>query len=105
MSNTPLFGQGEGVLSHAAGLVDDARADFDALARTLDGQIQGARSGWAGQGGNAFFALHQAWTEKQAIIVGALEEFSASLTGTERDNVATDEGESASFQSLSGRLG
>ena len=32
-----------------------------------------------------------AWTEKQKVITNALNEFEASLTSTERDNVSTDE--------------
>ena len=42
---------------------------------------------WGGQGGTAFFNLHEAWNEKQQIIVNALDEFEASLQQTEKDNV------------------
>lgn len=101
---TPEFGQGERALSRAATMVADARSDFDALARTLDGQIQGLRGRWVGQGANAFFTLHQAWTEKQQLIVSALNEFEASLISTERDNIATDDTQSANYTRTAGRL-
>jgi hypothetical protein len=39
------------------------------------------------------------------VIVDALDEFSASLTTTEKDNVSTDDAQNASYTKLSGRLG
>ena len=99
------MGQGEGTLSRAAGLVADARSDFDQISARLTGQIDGLRGRWAGAGGQAFFALHQAWTEKQRVIVSALNEFEASLTGTERDNLSTDQAQSATYQRTASRLG
>lgn len=99
------MGQGEGTLSKAAGLVADAKGDFDRISSKLDGQIQGLRGRWAGQGGMAFFSLHQAWTEKQRVIVSALNEFEASLQSTERDNVSTDEAQSSNYGNLTNRLG
>ena len=99
------MGQGEGALTRAAGLVADAKQDFDRLSSRLDGQIQGLQGRWAGAGGQAFFALHRAWTEKQQVIVNALNEFEASLTSTEKDNISTDEAQSANYTRTAGRLG
>lgn len=101
---TPEFGQGERSLSQAATLVADAKRDFDRLAQQLDSQISGLRGRWVGQGANAFFMLHQAWTEKQTMIVSALDEFEASLLRTERDNVATDDTVSADYTRSASRL-
>lgn len=105
MSNAPEFGQGEGTLSKAAGMVTDARADFNKIADKLSGQIAGVQGKWGGQGASAFFVLHSAWNEKQKVIVDALDEFSASLHSTERDNVSTDEAQHGNFNKLHGRLG
>ena len=105
MSNAPEFGQGEGTLTRAAGLVSDAKADFTTISGRLTDQIAAVQGRWGGQGATAFFALHQAWTEKQEIIVSALDEFSASLTTTEKDNVSTDDTQNASYTKLNGRLG
>lgn len=99
-----MYGQGEQTLSKAAGMVAEAKSDFDRMAATLDGQIQGMRNQWVGQGGAAFFALHQAWTEKQKIIVSALNEFESSLTRTEKDNVSTDQEQGSGMSRLSSRL-
>jgi WXG100 family type VII secretion target len=101
----PEMGQGEGTLTRAAGLVADAKQDFDGLSRALEGQIAGLQGKWQGAGGSAFFTLHQAWTEKQRVITNALNEFEASLTSTERDNMSTDETQSASYNRFAGRLG
>jgi WXG100 family type VII secretion target len=106
MPNTaPEMGQGEKTLTRAAGLVADAKTDFDGFSGRLDAQIAGLQARWAGSGATAFFALHRAWTEKQAVITRALNEFEASLVSTERDNVATDDAQSALYQRTAGRLG
>ena len=101
----PEMGQGERTLTRAAGLVADARQDFEGLSRALEGQIAGLQGKWAGAGGTAFFSLHQAWTEKQRVITNALNEFEASLTSTERDNMGTDESQSSAYNRFAGRLG
>ena len=101
----PEMGQGERTLTRAAGLVADAKQDFDGLSKALEGQIAGLQGKWAGAGGTAFFSLHQAWTEKQRVITNALNEFEASLTSTEKDNLNTDETQSSNYNRYAGRLG
>ena len=85
---------GDRTLSRAAGMVATARGDFDRLSAVLSDNITSQQAKWQGQGGKAFFNLHQAWTEKQNRIVRALNEFEASLTTTERDNINTDQSQS-----------
>jgi uncharacterized protein YukE len=85
---------GDRTLSRAAGMVATARGDFDRLSAVLSDNITAQQSKWQGQGGRAFFNLHQAWTEKQNRIVRALNEFEAALQSTERDNVNTDQTQS-----------
>ncbi|GEP37576.1 hypothetical protein NPS01_12390 [Nocardioides psychrotolerans] len=103
--NAQDFGQGEGVLTRAAGMVSDARIDFNNISRQLTDQISGVQGRWGGQGATAFFALQQAWTEKQQVIVEALNEFENSLGVTERDNISTDDAQGANFTNLSNRMG
>lgn len=105
MSNANEYGQGEGTLTRAAGLVSDARADFNSISGKLTDQISNVQGKWGGQGASAFFVLHQTWTEKQATIVNALDEFAQSLTTTEQTNTATDDDQGSTFGRLSGRLG
>jgi WXG100 family type VII secretion target len=99
------MGQGEGTLGKSAGVVAVARVDLDRISSRLEGQIQGLRGRWQGAGGTAFLTLHQAWTEKQRTIVQALDSFERALVGTERDNVATDEAQSAAYARTISRLG
>lgn len=103
-SNSNEMLAGEQVLSRAAGMVAAAKADFTRDAANLENQINGMRGRWQGAGGQAFFTLHQAWTEKQRTILSALDEFEASLRTTERDNVSTDETQQTANVNLAGRL-
>jgi WXG100 family type VII secretion target len=105
MSGAAEMGQGEGTLTKAAGLVATAKTDFDSLSSNLSGQIAGVQGKWAGAGGSAFMALHQAWTDKQRVITKALNDFEASLTSTEKDNMNTDETQSSSYGKMHSRLG
>lgn len=105
MAQPDEFGQGEGTLTHAAGLVTDARTDFMSYSARLDGQIAGVQGRWGGRGAQGFFLLHQAWTERQRTIVTALDDFAGSLAATEQDNTTTDDEIGASYAQLRGRLG
>ncbi|MCL2542108.1 MAG: WXG100 family type VII secretion target [Nocardioidaceae bacterium] len=89
-NDAAVFGQAKGVLSDAANYVIQAKADLEKQARTLDDQINALRGKWAGDGGNAFFILHNAWQEKHKVIVTALDKFHASLTATQKDNEQVD---------------
>lgn len=99
------FGQGEGTLTRAAGLVTDARTEFNQIASRLTDQIAAVQGQWGGQGASAFFVLHQAWSEKQQVIVKALDDFASSLGVTERDNVSTDEAQNTNYTRLTNRVG
>lgn len=105
MSYATEMGQGQGTLSRAAALVSDAKADFDVLSKGLEQQILAQQGAWVGAGGSAFFTLHQAWTDKQRVVTGALHEFETSLSSTERDNMRTDETQSSGYHRVAGRLG
>lgn len=94
-----------GVLDRAARTVDEARVDVTRLSQELASQIQGLGGRWSGEGALAFTQLHLAWQDKQQRIVAALNDFSASLTNTERDNRSTDVLRSESATAISNRLG
>ncbi len=105
MSHSAEYGQGQGTLTRAAGLVDAARQDFTGYSQQLTGKLSSLRGQWGGQGANAFFVLEQAWTEKQATIVKALDDFSQSLGQTERVNTSNDDDQSGRLGNLTSRLG
>ena len=99
------MGMGVGTLGRGADLVDGARQDFDRLSVELDHEIDALRSRWQGTGGSAFFALRDAWTDRQHRVVAALDGLAEALRGTERDVMATDESQAAGFHQDLGRLG
>lgn len=105
MSSTNEMGQGQGTLSAAAGMVADAKHDFDRLNNELVQHMDAAKAKWAGQGGTAFNALGHAWSEKQRTITRALDGFEAALRATERDNTTTDDVQSSAFVRTQQRLG
>jgi uncharacterized protein YukE len=85
-------------------MVSTAKGDFDRLSRTMSDTIVSYQTKWQGQGGKAFFGLHQAWTEKQDRIVRALIDFEAALTSTEKDNISTDQSQSDNMNKNHSRL-
>jgi ESAT-6 family protein len=105
MSSAHVMGQGSGALSTAAGMVAAARGDLDRLTGELGHHLDAARGQWSGQGGAAFTALGLAWTERQRVIVGALDGFETALRSTERDNTTTDDLQAAAFGRAQQRLG
>jgi WXG100 family type VII secretion target len=98
------MGQGHGTLTKAAGLVEEARHDFDNLSKTLDGQIADLKGKWGGSGAIAFHSLHTAWTEKQRFIVKALDDFQATLRSTEKDNTSTDDTVASQHTNIANKL-
>ncbi|MBM9461692.1 WXG100 family type VII secretion target [Nocardioides sp. zg-536] len=99
------FGHAEGALKQIAERVVQAKQEFTQHSNTLDGQIQGLKGKWEGDGGRAFMVLHNAWTEKHKVITTALDKFHASLTETEADNVAVDQGAGSNMNTLINKLG
>jgi WXG100 family type VII secretion target len=100
-----IYGQTEKALSKGADYVDQARGDVKNKCGVLSGNIQTMMAGWGGQGATAFNNLMISWDQKQETILKALDQLSASMKETERDNVSTDENQSATHTNLQGRLG
>ncbi len=99
------YGQGDGTLSRAAGMVREAMSDFTTISNKLTDQIAAVQGKWGGQGAQAFFVLHQSWTEKQGIIVKALNDFADSLGVTENINLTQDDDVRGNVTLLESRLG
>ena len=100
-----MYGQTEKALSKGADFVDQARGDVKNKCGVLSGNIQTMMGGWGGQGATAFNNLMIAWQEKQETILKALDQLSASLVETEKDNVSTDENQAGTHNNLMSRLG
>lgn len=99
------FGHAEGALKEIAERVIVAKEEFRKHAEVLDGQIKDIRLKWQGEGGNAFQILNEAWNEKHKVVTTALDKFHASLTETEKDNVAVDQQAGTGMNNLINKLG
>ncbi len=99
------YGQGEGTLSQGADRVLAAMADFNTISNKMTDKIAAAQGQWVGDGANAFNTLAQAWTEKQDLIVKALNGFADSLGVTQNINLSQDDDVRGNVQLLQGRLG
>ena len=97
--------QTEKALTKGADFVTSARDDVKTKCDRLTDEVNEMMSGWGGQGASAFSNLMVAWQEKQTTILKALDQLAASMRETEKDNVATDEGQSESHLNLQNRLG
>lgn len=100
-----FYGQTEKALSTAAQHVDVARGEVKSQCGVLSGRVQEMMAGWGGQGATAMTNLMVAWQDKQETVLKALDQLSIALVETERDNVATDEGEASNVSRLGARLG
>ncbi|WP_340539242.1 WXG100 family type VII secretion target [Nocardioides sp. GXZ039] len=86
-------------------MVREAMQDFTTISNRLTDQIAAVQGKWGGQGASAFFILHQAWTEKQGIIVKALNDFADHLGVTENINLTQDDDVQGNVKLLEARLG
>lgn len=100
-----MYGQTEKALSKAAEYVDTARGEVKGKCNVLGGRVQEMMGGWGGQGASSFNNLMIAWQEKQETILKALDQLSVAMRETEKDNVATDQGQSDAHVNLTSRLG
>lgn len=102
MSN---LSQTEKALSQGAEAVVIARGDVKAKCNTVSDRVNEMMAGWGGQGASSFGNLMIAWQDKQEAILQALDRLAASMQETEKDNVATDQGQSDAHLTLQHRLG
>ena len=102
MSN---LSQTEKALSKGAEFVNTARGEVKGKCNTLSDRVNEMMGGWGGQGASSFGNLMVAWQEKQETILRALDQLATSMQETEKDNVATDQGQSDAHLNLQNRLG
>ncbi|MEX0427938.1 WXG100 family type VII secretion target [Nocardioides sp. DS6] len=66
----------------AQGIVEDYKGRFNNEAAALGSEIDALKSGWQGQGADAFQALHTYWNDQQRTIVQILDNFKDGLGET-----------------------
>ena len=97
--------QTEKALSKGAEYVNTARGEVKGKCNTLTDRVSEMMGGWGGQGATSFGNLMIAWQDKQEQILKALDGLALSMQETEKDNVATDQGQSDAHTNLQNRLG
>lgn len=105
MSVAGEMSQGEGTLVAAAERVGACRADFDQMSAQLTDQLAALQGQWLGRGAGAFWSLQQTWTDRQRVVVSALDRFDTSLRVTQRDVAGADEQQGSTYTAMVGRLG
>ncbi len=105
MSVAGEMSQGEGTLAAAAERVGACRADFDRMSAQLTDQLAALQGQWLGRGAGAFLSLQQTWTDRQRVVVSALDRFGTSLRVTQRDVAGADEQQGSTYAAMVGRLG
>ncbi len=105
MSVAGEMSQGEGTLAAAAERVGACRADFDRMSGQLTDQLAALQGQWLGRGAGAILLMQQTWTDRQRVVVSALDRFDTSLRVTQRDVAGADEQQGSTYAAMVGRLG
>ncbi|QIX28286.1 WXG100 family type VII secretion target [Nocardioides sp. JQ2195] len=79
------------VLSAAAKDVKSTQEDLDAIITDIRNKLDVLNQTWQGRGGQAFQGAILSWQRTANRVTGALDNFHASLTGTEQTYNETDD--------------
>lgn len=79
------------VLAEAAHDVEGTKLDLQGIITELRSRLDALNGSWQGRGGTAFQGAIQAWQHTADRVVGAMDNFHASLTGTEATYSETED--------------
>jgi WXG100 family type VII secretion target len=95
----------EGALARGAQAVVDARQGIDQRVAQVRREIETVGGMWTGPAATRFTQLMAEWDTKTKKLNGVLEQLEASLTGTARDQQATDEQTQQTISGLNSMMG
>lgn len=95
----------EGALRQGAQAVAAAKAGIDQHAQKVRGEIDQLRGYWSGAAATAFTSLMNTWDEKAKALNQVLVTLEESLSGTERDQAATEESHQQTISGLGSIMG
>lgn len=95
----------EGALARGAQAVADARTGIDKQVAFVRSEIETVGSMWTGPAAGRFVQLMAEWDTKTKKLNTVLDTLEASLTGTARDQQATDEQNQQTISGLSSMMG
>ncbi|MFC8191284.1 WXG100 family type VII secretion target [Cellulomonas sp. NPDC057328] len=95
----------EGALARGAQAVADARQGIDNRVAQVRREIETVGGMWTGPAASRFTQLMAEWDTKTKKLNSVLDQLEASLTGTARDQQATDEQTQQTISGLNSMMG
>lgn len=95
----------EGALRRGAQAVSTAKSGIDQQTKKVRGEIDQLRGYWSGAAATAFTTLLNSWDEKAKNLNEVLVTLEAALSGTERDQAATEESHQQTISGLGSMMG
>jgi WXG100 family type VII secretion target len=95
----------EGALKRGAQAVGTAKSGIDQQVKFVRGEIEQLRGFWTGEAAGAFSQLMARWDDETRKLNDVLITLEDALSGTERDQVSTEESHRQTISGLSSMMG
>lgn len=95
----------EGALKRGAQAVGTAKAGIDKQVSTVRGEIEQVAGYWQGDASGAFMQLMNRWNEEASKLNNVLVTLEDALSGTDRDQNATEQSHQQTISQLSSMMG
>jgi WXG100 family type VII secretion target len=95
----------EGALRRGAQAVNEAKAGIDQQAKNVRSEIEQVRGYWQGAAAGAFTTLMNTWDEQARKLNDTLITLEAALSGTEKDQAATEDSHQSTISGLGSMMG
>lgn len=94
----------EGALQKGAQAVSEAKAGIDQQVSNVRGEIEQLRGYWTGSAAGAFTTMMNSWDEQASKLSNILITLEDALTGTAKDQAATEEQHESTISGLSSMM-
>ncbi|MCC4909367.1 WXG100 family type VII secretion target [Microbacterium sp. cx-55] len=95
----------EGALKRGAQAVNTAKAGVDQQVKKVRGEIEQVAGFWTGAAAGAYTQLMQRWNQETTKLNEVLVTLEEALSGTERDQAASEESHQQTISGLSSMMG
>lgn len=94
----------EGALKRGAEAVNTAKEGIDREVKKVRGEIEQVRSFWTGSASTTYQSLMSQWDHKTSQLNAVLLTLEEALTGTERDQAATEDQHKTAISGLTSMM-
>jgi WXG100 family type VII secretion target len=94
----------EGALKRGAQAVSEAKAGIDQQVKNVRGEIEQLRGYWSGGAAASFTGLMSRWEEQATKLNNVLVTLEQALSGTEKDQAASEEQHQQAISGLSSMM-